>query len=66
MIWASNERGCCNLCESYGFFGNLRIEFPDFCEIKPKLYNDMDIGNHNVNFLLFGFNFLTVVDDNVI
>ena len=43
MIQAPRERGCCNLGESYGFFGNLRMEFPDFCEIKSKLYNDMAI-----------------------
>lgn len=66
MTWAPNERGCYNLCESYGFFGNLGIELPDFCEIKSKLYNDMDIGNPNINFPLSGFNFLVVVDDNVI
>lgn len=41
-------------------------EFPDFCEIKSKLFNDMDIRNHNMNFLLFSFHFLAVVGDDVI
>lgn len=53
LTWGINERGCCNLCGNYGSFGNLITEFADFCEIKSKFYNDMDIRNHNMNFLLF-------------
>lgn len=50
MISAPNERGCHNQCESYGFSGNLRTEFPDFCDVKSKLYNDTNVRNHNMNF----------------